>query len=150
MVVYQYRSSRVGFIFESVILFFFFFGFTTILFFWIYHNFILLYTVAYIYWSYQSVQSFSCVWLFATPWTAACQASLSIINSPEPTQTHVHRVGDGIQPSYPLSSPSPPAFSLSQHQGLFQCVGSSNQVAKFFEFQVQHQSFQWILKTDFL
>ena len=149
MVVYQYRSSRVGFIFESVILFFFG-DLSQFYFFWIYHNFILLYTVAYIYWSYQSVQSFSCVWLFATPWTAACQASLSIINSPEPTQTHVHRVGDGIQPSYPLSSPSPPAFSLSQHQGLFQWVGSSNQVAKFFEFQVQHQSFQWILKTDFL
>ena len=38
---------------------------------------------------------------------------------PEPTQTHVHRVSDAIQPSHPLSSPSPPAFNLSQHQGLF-------------------------------
>ena len=49
---------------------------------------------------------------------------------PEFGQTHVHRVGDAIQPSHPLSSPSPPAFNLSQHQGLFQSVGSSHQVAK--------------------
>ena len=53
---------------------------------------------------------------------------------PEPAQTHVHRVGDAIQPSHPLSSPSPPAFNLSQHQGLFQCVGSSHQVTKVLEF----------------
>ena len=51
---------------------------------------------------------------------------------PEFTQTHVHRVSDTIQPSYPLSSPSPPAFNLSQHQGLFQGVSSSHQVAKIF------------------
>ena len=49
---------------------------------------------------------------------------------PELTQTHVHWVGDAIQPSHPLSPPSPPAFNLSQHQGLFQCVSSSHQVAK--------------------
>jgi len=49
---------------------------------------------------------------------------------PEFTQTHVHWVGDAIQPFYPLSSPSPPAFNLSQHQGLFQRVSSSHQVAK--------------------
>ena len=61
---------------------------------------------------------------------------------PELTQTHVHRVGDAIQPSHPLSPPSPPAFSLSQHQGLFQGVSSSHQVAKVLEFQPQHQSFQ--------
>ena len=48
----------------------------------------------------------------------------------ELAQTHVHRVGDAIQPSHPLSSPSPPAPNPSQHQGLFQCVGSSHQVAK--------------------
>ena len=60
---------------------------------------------------------------------------------PEFTQTHVHRVGDAIQPSHPLSSPSPPAFNLSQHQGLFQCVSSLHQVAKVLEFQLQHQSF---------
>ena len=54
----------------------------------------------------------------ATPWTAARQASLSITSS-QFTQTHVHQVGDAIQPSHPLSSSSPPAFTLSQHQGLF-------------------------------
>ena len=57
---------------------------------------------------------------------------------PDFTQTHVHWVGDAIQPSHPLSSPSPPAFSLSQHQGLFQWVSSSYQVAKVLEFQLQH------------
>ena len=57
---------------------------------------------------------------------------------PEPTQTHVHRVGDAIQPSHPLSSPSPPALSLSQHQGLFKWVSSLHQVAKVLEFQLQH------------
>ena len=87
--------------------------------------------------------------VFATPWTAACQVSLSISNS-EFTQTHVHWVGDAIQPSHPLSSPSPPAFSLSQHQGLFQWVSSSHQVAKVLGFQLQHQSFQWIPRTDLL
>jgi len=69
---------------------------------------------------------------------------------PELTQTHVHRVGDTIQPSHPLSSPSPPAFNLSQHQGLFQWVSSSQQGAKVLEFRLQHQSFQWIFRTDFL
>ena len=68
---------------------------------------------------------------------------------PEFTQTHVHRVGDAIQPSHSLSSPSP-AFSLSQHQGLFQWVGSSHRMAKVWELQRQHQSFQWIFRVDFL
>ena len=58
------------------------------------------------------------------------------------TQTHVHPIGDAIQPSHPLSSTSLPAFTLSQHQGLFQGIGSSYQVAKLLEFQLQHQSFQ--------
>ena len=58
---------------------------------------------------------------------------------PEPTQTHVHWVGDAIQPSHPLSSPSPPALNLSQHQSLFKWVSSSHQVAKVLEFQLQHQ-----------
>ena len=66
------------------------------------------------------------------------------------TQTHVQRVGNAIQPSHPLLSPSPPTFNLSQHQGLFQWVSSSHQVAKILEFQFQHQSFQWIFRTDFL
>ena len=69
---------------------------------------------------------------------------------PKLAQTHAHWVGDAIQLSYSLSSPSPPAFSLSQHQGLFQRVSSSHQVAKILEFQLQHQSFQWIFRTDFL
>ena len=60
---------------------------------------------------------------------------------PEFTHTHVHRVGDAIQPSHPLSFPSPPAFNLSQHQSLFQWVRSSHQVAEVSEFQLQHQSF---------
>ena len=72
--------------------------------------------------------------------------------SPTPgvTQTHVHWVSDAIQPSHPLSSPSPPVFSLSQHQDLFQWVSSSHQVAKGLEFQFQYQSFQWILRIDLL
>ena len=69
---------------------------------------------------------------------------------PELTQTHVHWVGDATQPSHPLSSPSPPAFNLSQHHGLFQWVSSSHQVAKVLELQLQHQSFQWTFRTDFL
>ena len=66
------------------------------------------------------------------------------------SQTHVHWVGDAIQPSHPLSSPSPPAFNLSQHQSLYKWVSSSHQVAKGLEFQLQYQSFQWIFRTDFL
>ena len=69
---------------------------------------------------------------------------------PELAQTHLHRVGDAIRPSHSLSSPYPPAFNLSQHQGLSQWVSSSPQVAKVLEFQLQHQSFQWIFRTDFL
>ena len=69
----------------------------------------------------------------AIPWTAARQASLQLL---EPIQTHVHWVGEAIQPS-PLS-PFPPALNLSQHQGLFKWVSSSHQVAKVLEFQFQH------------
>ena len=68
---------------------------------------------------------------------------------PEFAQTHVHWVSDAIQPIHPLSSPSS-AFNLSQHQGLFQWVISSHQLAKVLELQLQHQSFQWIFRTDFL
>ena len=71
------------------------------------------------------------------PMTAACQASLSITNS-------------WSQPSLPQSSPSPPAFNLSQYQGLFQWICSSHQVAEVLEFQLQHPSFQWTSRTDFL
>jgi len=69
---------------------------------------------------------------------------------PELAQTHVHRVSDAIQPFYPWSSPCPPAINISQHQGLFQWLSSSQQVAKVLEFQLQHQSFQSIFRTDFL
>ena len=68
----------------------------------------------------------------------------------EIAQTHVHWIGDAIQPSHPLSSPSPLALNLSQHQGLFQWVSSSHQVAKVLGFQLQHQSFQWIFRADFV
>ena len=69
---------------------------------------------------------------------------------PEFTHTLAHCVGDAIQPSHPALSPSPPAPNLSQHQGLFKWVSSSYPVAKVLEFQLQHQSFQWIFRTDFL
>ena len=69
---------------------------------------------------------------------------------PEFTQTHSHWVGDAIQPSCSLSSPSCPAPNPTQHQGLFQWVNSSHEVAKVLEFQLQHQSFQWTPKTDVL
>ena len=69
---------------------------------------------------------------------------------PEFTQTHVHWVSDAIHPSHPLSSPSPPAFNLSQHQGLFKWISSSHQVAKIWELQLHHHFFQWIFRTDFL
>ena len=66
------------------------------------------------------------------------------------TQTYVHWVSDAIQPSHPLSSPSPPALNLSQQQGLVQWVSSLHQVAKVLEFQLQCQSFQWRPRTDLL
>ena len=69
---------------------------------------------------------------------------------PEFTQTHAHRVGDAIQPSHSLSCPPPPAPNPSQHQGLFQWVNSSHEVAKVLEFQFQHQSFQWTPRTNLL
>ena len=69
---------------------------------------------------------------------------------PEFTQTHAHRVSDAVQPSHPLSSPSPPALNLSQHQGLFKWVSSLYQMAKVLEFQFQHQSFQRTPRTDIL
>ena len=68
---------------------------------------------------------------------------------PKLAQTHFHKVSDAIQPSHHLSSLSPPAFNLSQHQGLFQWVSFSHHVAKELEFQLQHQSFQRF-RTDFL
>ena len=66
------------------------------------------------------------------------------------TQTHAHWVGDAIQPSHPLLSLSPPAPKPSQHQGLFQWVNSSHEVAKVLEFQFQYQSFEWTSRTYLL
>ena len=99
---------------------------------------------------FSSVQ-FNCSLLSysATPWTS--MPDLPVHHQlPELTQTHVHWVGDAIQPSHPLWSPSPLAFNLSQNQGLFKWVSSSHQVAKVLEFQLQHQSFQWTPRTDLL
>ena len=67
---------------------------------------------------------------------------------PELAQTYVHRVSNANKPFHPLSSPSPPTFNLSQHQGFFKWVSSSQQVARILEFQLQHQSFQWTFRTD--
>ena len=95
----------------------------------------------------RSVQLLSHVQLFAIPWTAT---GLPVHHQlPESTQTHVHRVGDAIQLSHPLWSPSS-APNPSQHQGLFQWVSSSHQVAKVLEFQLQQQPFQWTPRTDLL
>ena len=69
---------------------------------------------------------------------------------PEFTQTHVHRVSDAIQPSHPLSFPSPPAPNPSQHQSLFHWVNSLHEVAKVLEFQLKHQSFQRNPRADLL
>ena len=95
----------------------------------------------------ESVQ-FSCSVISdsATPWIAAHQASLSITNSQSlPKLMSI----ESMMPSNPLSSLSP-AFHLSQNQGLFRWVSSSLQVAKVLEFQLQHHSFQWTFRTDFL
>ena len=100
--------------------------------------------------TWQSVSSVtqSCLTL-CNPLTAARQASVHH-QLPEIAQTHVHRVDDSIQSSLPLLCPSFPTFNLSQHQGLFKWLSSLHQVAKVLEFQLQHQSFQWIFRTDFL
>ena len=96
---------------------------------------------------FSLVQLLSPVWLcdpmhYSTPGLPVHHQLLEF------TQTHVHWVGDSIQPSHPLSSPSSPALNLSQHQGLFQWVSSLHEVAKGLEFQLQHHSFQWIFITD--
>ena len=93
---------------------------------------------------FSSVQSLSHVWLFATPWTAARQASLSTTNS---QSLLILMSIESMRPSHPLSSPSPPTFNLSWHQGVFQWVNSLHEVVRVLEFQLQHQSFQWIFRT---
>ena len=97
----------------------------------------------------SSVQLLNHVWLYK-PMDCSTPGLPVHHQLPELTQTHVHWVGDAIQPSQPLLSPSPPTFNLSQQQGLFKWVSSSHQVAKVLELQLQHQSFRWIFRTDFL
>ena len=116
---------------------------------WAQHR-ILYYTTLYYSVQFSSVQLLSCVWLFVTPMDCSMPGFPFHHQLPELTQTHVHWVGDAIQPSHPLSSPSSPAFNLSQHQGLFKWVNSSHQVAKGLKFQLQHQSFQYTPRTDLL
>ena len=99
---------------------------------------------------FSSVQLLNCVRLFMTPLITAHQASLSVTNSLELVQTPVHWVSDAIQPSHPLLAPSPLAFNLSQHQGLFSWITSSHQVAKVLELQLQHHSFQRNPRVDLL
>ena len=100
----------------------------------------------------------------SVPFSSVAQSRLTLSNSmdcsmpalpvhhqlPEFNQTHVHWVGDAIQPSHPLLLPSPLSFNLSQHQGLFKWVSSSHQEVKLLEFQLQHQSFQWTFRADLL
>ena len=84
-------------------------------------------------------------------WPHGLQHARPPCPSPTPrVYSHSCPLSDAIQPSHPLSSLSPPTFSLSKHQGLFQGVSSSHQVAKVLEFQLQIPSFKWILRTDFL
>ena len=92
------------------------------------------------------VQSLSRVW-FCDPRTAACMSSPSFTTSQSLPN---HWFGDAIQPSYSPSPSSPPALNLSQQQRHFERVNSSHQVAKVLELQLQHQSFQWIFRVDFL
>ena len=95
-----------------------------------------------------SVQSFSRVWLFLIH---GLQHARPPCPSPTPgVYQNSCALSDAIQRSHPLSSPTPPALNLSQHQGLFQWVNSSHRVAEVLELQFQHQSFQWIFRTDFL
>ena len=93
---------------------------------------------------FSSLQSLSCVRL-CDPMDCITPGLLVHYQLLGLTRTHVHGVNDAIQSSHPLSSPSP-TFNLSEHQGLFQWVSSSHQVAKVLEFQLQHQSFQWIFR----
>ena len=96
----------------------------------------------------SSFQPLRHVWLFARPWAAAHQASLSITNSQ--SLLKLVSIESVMLCNHLILIPSPSAFSLSQHQGLIQWVSSSHPMAKVQELQLQHQSFQWIFRTDFL
>ena len=99
-------------------------------------------------WQFSSVAQ-SCL-TFCDPMNHSMPGLTVHHKLPEFTQAYAHRVGDAIQPSHPLSSPSTPAPNPSQHQGLFESVSSLHEVAKALEFQLQHQSFQWTPRTDLL
>ena len=94
-------------------------------------------------------QSFSHVQLFATPMDCIPSGFHPSL-SPRDCTNSCHWVGDAIQLAHLLLSPSFPSFNLSQHQGVFQWVGSLHQVAEVLELQLQHQSFQWMFRIDFL
>ena len=98
---------------------------------------------------FTSVQSLCHVWHL---WPHGLQHARFLCPSlkPKVCSNHVHRFSNAIQPSHPLSSPNPAAFNLSKHQGLSQGVRSSLQVDKMLEFQLQHQTLQWIFRTAFL
>ena len=96
---------------------------------------------------FSSVQSLSHVWL-CNPMNCSTPGLLVHHQLLESNQTYVHWVSDAINLSHPLLSPSPPSLNLSQHQGLFKWVSSLHQVVKILELQLQHQSFQWTLRTD--
>ena len=103
-------------------------------------------------WARPSSVQFGCSVMFYSLWPHGLQHARLACPSPTPTDssTHVHQVGDATQPSHPLCSPSPHAFNLSPHQGLFQKVSSSHEVTKVLEFQFHNQSFQWMFRTDLL
>ena len=117
------------------------------------YNSRLLFMSSYNWVHYNSVQFSSVTQLCPTLWDPMNHSTPGLPahhQLPESTQTHVHWVGNAIQPSHPLSSPYPPTFNLSQHQDLYKWVSSSHQVAKVLEFQLQHQSFQWTPRNDLL
>ena len=105
-------------------------------------------------WDIYSYSQFSSVaqscWTLCDPCTASTPGLPVHLQLLEFIQTRVHLVDEAIQPFHSLSSPSPLDLNISQHQSLFKWVSSSHQVAKVLEFQLQHQSFQWIFRTDFL
>ena len=113
----------------------------------------------------MSISVVSCFWLlWIAQFSSVAQSCLNLcdpMNHSTPglpvhhqllefTQNHVHQISDTIQPSHPLSYPSPSALNPSQHQGLFQWVNISHEVAKVLEFQLQDQSLQWTPRTDLL
>ena len=126
----------------------------------IFHQNLLLYLLIVMLWILHGVSSWStCIHQFSSV-TQLCLTVCNHMNCSMPgfpvhhqllelARTHVHWVGGAIQPSNPLLPSPPPAFNLSQHQGLFQWISSSHQAAKALELQLQHQSFQWIVRIDF-